>query len=39
MDEGDYGDCARCGEAIELGRLEARPEAPLCLACQSRHER
>ncbi len=38
LEEGRYGDCAACGEAIDRGRLRARPEAPLCLACQSERE-
>lgn len=35
---GSYGDCASCGEAITLRRLQAQPAARLCLACQERHE-
>ena len=30
----EYGDCRRCGEAIGYRRLEAKPEALLCLSCQ-----
>jgi RNA polymerase-binding transcription factor DksA len=30
--EGSYGTCEVCGEAIPLGRLEARPWATRCLA-------
>ncbi|MCB2067449.1 MAG: TraR/DksA family transcriptional regulator [Erythrobacter sp.] len=30
---GDYGFCVQCGEAISEGRLEARPEAALCISC------
>jgi DnaK suppressor protein len=37
-DAGEYGECAVCGEDIGFRRLEARPEAPLCLSCQSRRE-
>ena len=33
--DGTYGDCARCGNPIGEGRLEARPEAALCIACAS----
>jgi DnaK suppressor protein len=29
----EYGDCLKCGEEIELGRLELDPATPLCLAC------
>jgi DnaK suppressor protein len=38
FDSGDYGDCESCGEPIGLSRLEARPEARLCIACQTRLE-
>lgn len=33
IEDGVYGDCVRCGAAIAPGRLEARPEAALCIAC------
>ena len=36
--EGSYGICETCGEAIGLSRLNARPEARLCIACQTRME-
>ena len=39
IDSGDYGYCLACDEAIALRRLEARPESPLCLTCQSTRER
>ena len=39
IDDGDYGDCSGCGEPIDPRRLEARPEAPLCVGCQSLRER
>jgi DnaK suppressor protein len=35
IDEGSYGECETCGAEIDLGRLRARPEARLCLACQN----
>ena len=35
FNRGDYGCCKRCEEPISLERLNARPEAPLCLDCQS----
>jgi len=38
IDAGEYGECQSCGEEIEPRRLEAQPEAPLCLECQSRRE-
>ena len=31
MDEGNYGKCERCGTEIPFERLEARPEATLCV--------
>lgn len=33
IDEGSYGECVRCGGDIAPARLEARPEAALCIAC------
>ena len=33
---GTYGECAQCGAQISEGRLEARPEASLCITCASR---
>mgnify|MGYP005847888695 CR=1 FL=1 len=36
LDEDDYGYCLDCDEPIPLARLKVRPEAELCLACQSR---
>ena len=38
-DEGDYGTCLECGEDIGFARLEAKPEAPLCIGCQGARER
>jgi DnaK suppressor protein len=32
---GTYGICDLCGRTIELGRLEALPQASLCLECKS----
>ena len=31
--EGTYGECVQCGGEIAQGRLEARPEAALCIEC------
>jgi DnaK suppressor protein len=39
VQRGEYGECNRCGEDIAYARLKARPEAPLCLDCQSEIER
>ena len=37
-DDGGYGLCENCGGEIGYSRLDARPEARLCIACQTRHE-
>lgn len=31
---GTYGDCERCGAAIDFARLKAMPHAALCMSCQ-----
>lgn len=31
--DGTYGTCVRCGGEIAPERLEARPEAALCISC------
>jgi DnaK suppressor protein len=33
IEDGSYGECVRCGADIAPGRLEARPEAALCIDC------
>jgi RNA polymerase-binding protein DksA len=33
IEDGTYGECVRCGENIAPARLEARPEAALCIDC------
>lgn len=38
IDAGTYGTCGRCGAVIPPERLEAMPEAELCLACKEREE-
>ncbi len=35
MDDGTYGVCERCGNAIPKARLKALPYAALCVACKS----
>jgi RNA polymerase-binding protein DksA len=35
IDEGNYGSCARCGAAIGTARLDALPDASLCIDCAS----
>ena len=36
---GVYGVCERCHERIDRARLQARPDATLCLGCQREVER
>jgi RNA polymerase-binding protein DksA len=36
---GNYGLCDNCGQPIELARLEALPQARLCLSCKARQMR
>ena len=35
---GTYGTCRSCKSSIHLARLEALPEAPLCVECQEELE-
>lgn len=35
---GEYGRCQRCGGEIPRARLEALPQAALCIECQTRAE-
>lgn len=39
IDEGTFGLCEECEQLIALKRLEARPEAPLCIKCKEAQER
>ena len=39
LDLGVYGVCERCGTHIDSERLEARPDATMCLDCQREVER
>ncbi len=39
MNEGAYGACVECDEAISAARLRAMPEAQTCIRCQDRIER
>lgn len=34
IEDGTYGVCKKCGEAIESGRLEILPYAELCVTCK-----
>jgi DnaK suppressor protein len=36
---GTYGICERCGKAIDPARLEALPDASMCLKCRTEVER
>lgn len=36
MDDGSYGVCIECGQAIDPGRLEVRPFSVTCVDCASR---
>jgi DnaK suppressor protein len=38
MDDGTYGRCTTCGDAIPTARLEARPQSALCVGCQRASE-
>jgi DnaK suppressor protein len=39
LDEGTYGICDGCGEPIAPARLEAMPDAMLCVACAAAQRR
>lgn len=36
---GTYGTCADCGSGVPEGRLEAKPAAARCVACQAKRDR
>jgi DnaK suppressor protein len=38
IDQGDYGVCLSCGGPIAEARLEALPDAPLCIGCETRRD-
>lgn len=38
IDEGSYGRCADCGDAIGRARLQAYPAAMRCVSCQEKFE-
>ena len=38
IEEGNYGNCVSCGEAIDARRLEFDPAATQCIACAARRE-
>ena len=37
IEENMYGRCIDCGNEIPEGRLDARPDAARCVACQAKH--
>jgi DnaK suppressor protein len=39
IDLGTYGMCLDCGKLVPEGRLEAKPEAARCVACQAKLDR
>jgi DnaK suppressor protein len=39
MDVGTYGLCINCRDEIAFGRLQARPQASLCIRCAERLSR
>lgn len=39
IDDGEYGLCEECDESISLKRLQARPEAQLCIQCKEAQEK
>lgn len=39
IDDGSYGICEECEEMIAIKRLQARPEAPLCIQCKEAQEK
>jgi len=38
FDDGTYGTCEQCEQAIDWARLEALPAARLCIRCQQHRE-
>lgn len=38
IEEGTFGECESCGEAISIPRLNARPVAQLCIDCKTDQE-
>ena len=39
LDEGSYGLCESCGQAIDHARLQTLPYATLCVPCKTRQEK
>jgi len=38
IDQGTFGICDRCGEEINIKRLEARPVTTMCIECKTQQE-
>ncbi len=38
LEDGEYGECASCGDVIGMKRLEARPVTTLCIECKTVQE-
>jgi DnaK suppressor protein len=38
LDDGEFGICEECGEAIGIERLKARPVTTFCIECKSSQE-
>ena len=39
LDDGSYGICDKCGEAIAAGRMRALPDGVLCVRCAASQRR
>lgn len=39
FEQGTYGSCDKCGKPIDPERLEALPQASLCLECKSKESK
>ncbi len=39
IEKGKYGTCSRCNKPIEVERLEIKPDATMCVTCQTEMER
>lgn len=39
FESGTYGKCEQCGNDIEPDRLEARPQASLCMRCKAKQSK
>jgi DnaK suppressor protein len=35
FEDGNYGICESCGQPIDIDRLEALPQATLCMSCKA----